>query len=610
MPNHRASTPVRQGTPRYEHLKRNVHRSSIEVHRETYLALGLLSVMAAFVPAGFMLLSARSHGLPISPSEAVAGLLPFVAAVGYGGSSFMRATRLVHRTWHERWNFALSAIGSSEARLWLVNIMLRASVVLLALAYVGLVLTFAYQVLSLPNAQSALFFDRAIDATNGVSPLPPLVIGAAGFAGWCVWHLKRIRMLSQTTAFEEAAGRSSAGAQSLSETAKGLFEASQAAPTIRERLFHVVPGLDFAVLLGVLTIAGLLVDRSFANSYESLVLPTTGVFQRRTVFDVLLQFSTLASVGATIWSLYRFGRTWSSLRGCLASVGRTPLLWAFERLPKVVGELNRISLFQTRDRGILEPIIQSRWALLKYLRDKSPDGSELRTLPEITKIMGEKDAPRSSAPYGSFSDLGDRFIALRDAIGAMWEQRPELVEATRVEAEATPTGSQTASAIALASAQFRTTKTGDEQKVIAFEPHWLRTAEELAAIYVVDYMHWAFEHLRYLAIFLLLSLVGTTLLLGAYPFVPQHLIEVLFLWVLASTVAYIVFVLAQINRDQVLSRISDTVPGSITWDSSFITNLAVFGAVPILTLLSTWLPSTQNFLFQWATPLLRAIRGQ
>ena len=62
--------------------------------------------------------------------------------------------------------------------------------------------------------------------------------------------------------------------------------------------------------------------------------------------------------------------------------------------------------------------------------------------------------------------------------------------------------------------------------------------------------------------------------------------------------AALLAVLGQMNRDEVLSRITRTDPGRLTWDTTFIINVALVAAVPVLTLLSTLSP-TQTDLFGW-----------
>jgi hypothetical protein len=138
---------------------------------------------------------------------------------------------------------------------------------------------------------------------------------------------------------------------------------------------------------------------------------------------------------------------------------------------------------------------------------------------------------------------------------------------------------------------------------------WMQRAEDFVALQVVDYTQWALEHLHKLAAFLFVSLLLSTLLLSSYPFPAQSLVKVVFLCVLLGTVAALLVVMVQMNRDEILSRISGTEPGKITWDSSFVLNAMLVGVVPLLALLSSEFPGVRKVLFAGLDPLLKSIFG-
>jgi len=101
-----------------------------------------------------------------------------------------------------------------------------------------------------------------------------------------------------------------------------------------------------------------------------------------------------------------------------------------------------------------------------------------------------------------------------------------------------------------------------------------------------------------------------TLLLSSYPYPPQSLLRLILLVVLGGTVGSLIFVLIQMNRDEVLSRIDRTEPGKVTWNLRFVMNLLTFGALPLLTLLSSEFPELRKFLFAWAEPILKMLAKQ
>jgi len=86
---------------------------------------------------------------------------------------------------------------------------------------------------------------------------------------------------------------------------------------------------------------------------------------------------------------------------------------------------------------------------------------------------------------------------------------------------------------------------------------------------------------------------------------PQ--LKAIFFAVSVMTVSGLVFVLLQMNRNDILSFITRTDPGRLSWDGAFTFNLALYVAVPLLTLLSSEIPEVREFLFSWVSPLLRAL---
>jgi hypothetical protein len=126
-------------------------------------------------------------------------------------------------------------------------------------------------------------------------------------------------------------------------------------------------------------------------------------------------------------------------------------------------------------------------------------------------------------------------------------------------------------------------------------------AEEYLATQVVGYAEWVVAHLRVLALFLLLSLIFTTMMLYTYPFQPQGLVRILFTLTLLVSVGSVIYVSLQMSRHELLSRIAGTTPGVVTWDARLVTSLLTFGLIPLLTLLGSALPGLRG----WAELLMQ-----
>jgi hypothetical protein len=89
--------------------------------------------------------------------------------------------------------------------------------------------------------------------------------------------------------------------------------------------------------------------------------------------------------------------------------------------------------------------------------------------------------------------------------------------------------------------------------------------------------------------------VGTMVMLlaiSSYPF-PHEDTLLCFNWVaISAAVGITLWVFFSINRDNVLSLISGTTPGSLNWNAGFLGQLLVHGLIPILLLLGVQFPSS------------------
>ena len=96
-------------------------------------------------------------------------------------------------------------------------------------------------------------------------------------------------------------------------------------------------------------------------------------------------------------------------------------------------------------------------------------------------------------------------------------------------------------------------------------------------------------------------------MLASYVLQPSSTLWLMLILLVMVSVVTLVSIVVQMNRNDVLSRINGTVPGTITWDVPFVTNLAVIGIVPALTFVGSAVPWLHDALFSWLDPLLRAL---
>jgi hypothetical protein len=103
-----------------------------------------------------------------------------------------------------------------------------------------------------------------------------------------------------------------------------------------------------------------------------------------------------------------------------------------------------------------------------------------------------------------------------------------------------------------------------------------------------------------------LTVCSSLLLLGvtSYPFHPERLMLLFSLGVIAVVVAAVLYVLIQLNYDDLTSRISGTSPNRFTLDSGFASSFLQY-VVPVIGIVAIQLSGTFRFLLE---PILRVLQ--
>jgi hypothetical protein len=504
---------------------------------------------------------------------------------------------------------------AKERWTWRAEVIARTVVAVFGALYLFLSIQFAADVLQLEGVDFWRFFRRAIEVDSLVSPILPLMLGGIGYAVWCAWHLERIQLLKDQTTFESAceaelSHRYWSGVSFSSALRDDLRRSGASVRAIRSRLFQVIPSFGALVILVAFGCLFLWLWPQLGLSFEALLT------KRRLglpAFDWLFRVSVLASMFATAWGAYRLLVVWAGLRECLLGLSRMPIVSAFGRLPPRLARLTRISLPGTTPKALVGAVADLQWLHLQQIY-AARQGEFAKTLgPSQTALAGRvADLMREPAAQASALDrsgrkaLVARFRSLYDVLRELWrlEPMPEDVEALtqglRKEYDRADAGAGVAVSTTL---RVRQGFAGPIRL-------WLRAAEEYTASRIVEYIEWVVRHLRILMLFLLVSMVLTTLLVASYPYQPQSKLRLILLIVLVGSVGILIIVLVQMNRNEVLSRIAHTDPGRITWNMPFLLNVFTFAVVPLLALLSSEFPGLRNALFSWVQPLVAALVKQ
>ncbi len=130
--------------------------------------------------------------------------------------------------------------------------------------------------------------------------------------------------------------------------------------------------------------------------------------------------------------------------------------------------------------------------------------------------------------------------------------------------------------------------------------------DEFIALRCVAFIRYALMQLRNLLGFITTGFILSVLALSSYPFEAHHIISASVVLTFLLLGSGIVLVFVQMDRDAVLSRISETEANKL--NGNFFLRLTSFGALPIITVLASQFPSISEFLFSWVRPTLEALK--
>jgi hypothetical protein len=136
---------------------------------------------------------------------------------------------------------------------------------------------------------------------------------------------------------------------------------------------------------------------------------------------------------------------------------------------------------------------------------------------------------------------------------------------------------------------------------------WYRNAEALVGMQVAFVLR---DLLSRLVSGMTVTIAGATLALASHLFYsfPGRSAMLAFDWVLvALAVASAAAMLIRLERDPILTVLWARTPGGAVWTGGFVYRLALYGAVPIVTLFAWQFPEVGSTLFGWMEPLRKAI---
>jgi hypothetical protein len=113
-------------------------------------------------------------------------------------------------------------------------------------------------------------------------------------------------------------------------------------------------------------------------------------------------------------------------------------------------------------------------------------------------------------------------------------------------------------------------------------------------------------NMRYLMLFVSSSFVLAIVAWNSYPFQPRRQVDWLFTGLLVLLGSGIIWVLAQMHRDSILSRITDTKENELGWD--FYVRVISFGAFPVLAWLAYQFPDIGSVISKFLQPAVPVVK--
>jgi len=451
---------------------------------------------------------------------------------------------------------------------------------------------FAISIWTRPPTAALLYFLRAANLSNGVSPLRPLLFLGIAALFLSICDLTRLNLLEEcvvATPFLGFAGEDSFKGADHHESRVATLLQCRSEQLPNWALWIMAPPVAF-LYFGFLGLKPIPVDGRYFGLFFALV----AIF-------VYTAFLTLFA---------RFVSVWIELRRLLRRFYFHPSRRAYEELrvasvPPTLAERQHIRLFEPRTS------VTALEFCLERVR-------ELIRRPAIEESL----AHASAAPIVA-DTLSARVASARDRLAAeVSEAESALTRLLECQAEG-----DWRSAFTLKRSLQSTMGALAAMMAKIFEPQWrllgqprlvadgnasadaqlLIIADLFVASRAVDFLRQVFPQLLNLVFFSTAGLLAMMLAASTYPF-PQHDTIAWLSWtILLTVVGVMILVFVQINRDRVISMLSGTTPGELNWNGAFTWQLITFGVIPILTLLGAQFPYTLQRIFSW---LGSAVSGQ
>jgi hypothetical protein len=137
---------------------------------------------------------------------------------------------------------------------------------------------------------------------------------------------------------------------------------------------------------------------------------------------------------------------------------------------------------------------------------------------------------------------------------------------------------------------------------------WLRDCQAFVATVVALLVSHYVRQFRYFLYAMMGSVALLLLALSSYPFEPHRLLLSCSWVVVGSVVGIGVWIFIKLDRNTVMSQLSGTDPGKVTFNGALLLRATAWVLLPLLGVAATTYPDIANLLFRLVDPFLRSLR--
>jgi len=444
---------------------------------------------------------------------------------------------------------------------------------------------------------------------EGFSPFPPLFFASLAILIWALSALRRASMLEAmcgegadaNPVFLDFTSTSQNGAShSLSDVADREKEIEK---RIRSAVSVLLPRMTIlALLIAGFAYCFLVISGSVSGPRDALRLTEAQVIAslEGKDFDALFAGLFFLAYLGSFFNFLRFVTVWTEFRRLLRRLSWHPLREGCAELGRP-SSTSSDAEESAQTSSIRAPQLSFASSLPTFTALEFSAELGMNVVRETLRLRPALHLQLKAQLLGRIADAAQIHPTFGDKVNEAWRSLSEGLAADAKNDFTKRHQERIKAQRALATASSILTKTIDPDWPLpetgpivpdVVEGNWSRAAVLFLASRILDYSRHVLAQLRNL---LALSTLGALLMLiavSSYPF-PRSDTILRFGWIsLLAMVVIGLVIYVQMNRDRILSLLSGGTPGKIDWDSAFVGHFALYGLLPVLTILGIRFPAT------------------